>query len=192
MEATQPRVSDTRGRASVWELVFALAGSILVLPAALFAAVLGASDEWSHSVAVAVVYGFPLVVWAAVVVALVFYWRIGWRRLWTLPIIVFVGFLFLPLLLLLISSRIRESALPYSPEERGNPGAIPVGGHPQDPAGEAEGASDLGSSVHQDGASWLPPLKPGERYYSRSYVPRTRKQQSPADQSEDEHERTTG
>jgi hypothetical protein len=193
MEAVQPRVAQGRARASVWELVLALVGSILILPVALFAAVLGASDEWSDSVALGFIYGFPLVVWACVVAAVVYHWLIGWRRLWTLPLIVFVGFLFLPILLLLISSRIRRSVLPSGPEPRtGNPGAILVGGPPlENQAGDAEGPTDFQSSAHPEGASWLPPLAPGERYYSRSYLERTRKQPTSADQSEDEHARTT-
>lgn len=40
-----------------------------------------------------------------------------------------------------------------------------------------------GPPEHPEQAAWLPPLAPGERYYSPSYIERTRKQGSPADQS---------
>jgi hypothetical protein len=90
-------------------------GSLLVIPVAVFALALGASDEWSVTVAYAVVLGIPVVVWGVVVVVLVRYWLGGWRRLWGLPLVVFFGFLFWPTLLLLISSRVRRSVLPYKP-----------------------------------------------------------------------------
>jgi hypothetical protein len=107
-------------RAGVWELGAALVGSLLVIPVALFAAVLGASgdDEWPVAVTWAVVIGFPLVAWGAVVVVLVRSWLGGWRRLWSLPLVVFVGFLFWPLLFLLFSSKVRKAVLPYPPPPR--------------------------------------------------------------------------
>jgi hypothetical protein len=123
MEVAQRPAGRERTRASVWELVGALVGSLLVLPVAIFAAVLGAStsDEWPVAVVVAFLIGFPLVAWGAVVVVLVRYWLGAWRRLWSLPLVVFVGFLFWPLLFFLISSRIRRSVLPYRPEPESPP-----------------------------------------------------------------------
>ena len=60
---------------------------------------------------------------------------------------------------------------------------------PGEPTGENEGPSDEGPSdegpsVHQERPSWLSPLAPGERYYSQSYLERTRKQESSAERKE--------
>jgi hypothetical protein len=123
VEVAQWPAGRDRSRASVWELVGALVGSLLVLPVAVFAAVLGAStsDEWPDWLVVAFLIGFPLVAWGAVVVVLIRYWLGGWRRLWSLPLVVFLGLLFWPLLFLLISLRIRRSVLPYRPEPENAP-----------------------------------------------------------------------
>jgi hypothetical protein len=46
--------------------------------------------------------------------------------------------------------------------------------------------------AHPEHPAWLPPLAPGERYYSPSYIERTRKPRSSADQSMEGHEGTDG
>jgi hypothetical protein len=88
---------------------------MLVLPAAFFVVALGGSDEWSETEAWAVLIGFPLVAWGALVVVLVLCWRGDWRRLWSLPLVVFFGLLIWPLLFLL-SSGVRRAVLPYKPK----------------------------------------------------------------------------
>ena len=115
MDERAAESAAVRARASGWELAASLTASLFVLPAALWAAVLGASDEWPELVAAVVVYGFPLVVWGVVVAVLVRCWRGGWRQLLGLPIVVTLGFVFPPLLLFLISKTVRQSVLPCKP-----------------------------------------------------------------------------
>lgn len=108
-------------RASVWELGAALFGSLLVLPVALFATALGlggVEEESSEAVLWALLIAIPLAAWGAVVVFLVRYWLRGYRRLWSFPLVVVVGFFFWPLLLLLINSKVRKTVLPYPPPPR--------------------------------------------------------------------------
>ena len=102
-------------RASAWELLAGLLGSLLIIPVAFFGAVMGASDEWSESKFYASLIAVPLVAWGVAVVVLVYYWRGGWRRIWTIPLVVVTGFVFVFALLLLISPNIRRSVLPYKP-----------------------------------------------------------------------------
>lgn len=111
-------------RAGVWELAAALVGSLLVIPVALFVTALGiASAESENSSAPeaflwALVIAIPLAAWGAVVVYLVRSWCRGYRRLWSLPLVVVVGVFFWPLLFLLFSSKVRKAVLPYPPPPR--------------------------------------------------------------------------
>jgi hypothetical protein len=102
-------------RASVWELVAALLASLLILPVAFFVAVIGGSDEWSVTEAWVWVLGITLVAWGSVTGVVVHFWFEGWRRVWTLPLVIVVGAAFVLALLLLLSSSIRRSVLPRGP-----------------------------------------------------------------------------
>jgi hypothetical protein len=64
------------------------------------------------------------------------------------------------------------------------------GARPATPA--RNGEAQPGPPAHPQHPAWLLPLAPGERYYSPSYIERTRKRKSSANQSMEGHEATDG
>lgn len=110
-----------RARASGWELVGALIGTVVLIPPALLFALLSAADiaeqnpGISEVALVAGAVGLTVAAWVVAVVLFIRHWRGGWKRLWSLPLVVLGGIFFLPTLLLLFSSSIRKAWLPYKP-----------------------------------------------------------------------------
>jgi hypothetical protein len=76
-------------------------------------------DEYpgtSDVVLVACVIGLTVAAWVVAVVLFVRHWQGGWKRLWTLPLVVIAGLFFFPILFLLFSKSVRRNVLPVKPE----------------------------------------------------------------------------
>lgn len=116
-----------RARASGWELVGALIGTVVLIPPVFLFFLLGAADIAEQNPGISEIallagtIGLTLAAWVVAVVLFIRHWRGGWKRLWSLPLVVLGGVLFFPSLLLLFSSSFRGDALPYKPVREARP-----------------------------------------------------------------------